>query len=332
MTKRKKIILAAVVLAGGAAATKWLPRKDEAPAVRAVAAERGDVEVSIHATGVVQPRNRLEIKPPISGRMDDILAREGDAVKKGQILAWMSSNERAALLDAARAKGPQELAHWEELYKPAPLVAPLDGVVIDRKVEPGQTATAQDILFVMSDRLVVKAQVDETDIGRVKPGQSTALTLDAYPDKVIDGKVDHIAFEATTVNNVTIYEVDVLPAEVPEFMRSGMTANVTFSVERKEGALLVPADAVQQRGERSVVRMPGPEGAEPETREIETGLSDGKRVEVLSGLKEGEKVLVQSIRLPSGSKGGSNPFSPFGGGRRQGQGQGGGQGGGRRGG
>jgi membrane fusion protein, macrolide-specific efflux system len=318
--KRKRTWIVILVLAGAAyAGHRWYPRKDAAPAMRETAAERGDLEVTILATGVVQPRNRLEIKPPIAGRLDDILVREGDAVKKGQVLAWMSSNERAALLDAARAKGPKELAHWEELYKPAPLIAPLDGVVIDRKVEPGQTATAQDILFVMSDRLVVKAQVDETDIGRVKPGQETALTLDAFPDRPVDGKVEHIAFEATTVNNVTIYEVDVLPAEVPEFMRSGMTANVTFVVERKEDVLLVPADAVQQREGRSTVRVPGPDGGGPAAREVETGLTDGRRVEVVSGLREGDKVLVQSMRLPASSSRGSSPFAPGGAGRRQSQ-------------
>src|SRR3989304_9636454 len=78
---------------------------------------RGNIEVFITTPGTVQPQNRLEMKPPISGRIEDILVREGDHVKKGNIVAWMSSTERAALLDAARSRGGETLRQWEEGYK-----------------------------------------------------------------------------------------------------------------------------------------------------------------------------------------------------------------------
>jgi macrolide-specific efflux system membrane fusion protein len=319
MTKKKWMGALVVLAAAGAVAYHWKAPKSAAPALRTVAVERGDVEVTVSATGIVQPRNRLEIKPAIPGRLEDVLAREGDRVHKGQVLAWMSSSERAALLDAARAKGKAELAHWEELYRPAPLSAPLDGVIIDRKVEPGQTVSAQDALFVMSDRLIVKAQVDETDIGRVKKGQPTSVTLDAYPDEAVSGEVEHIAFEATTVNNVTIYEVDVLPRRVPEFMRSGMTANVLFRVAARENVLVVPAEAVHsgRGGEEVLASAPG--GGEPVRRAVKLGLSDGKRTEVLEGLQEGDSVLVAGIAFPKSRARGTNPFFPSGvGGRRGG--------------
>ncbi len=334
MTLKKKNLWVILVLlaAGGLAAWRWTGKKKTGPEFHAVPVTRGDVEATVTATGVVQPQNRVEIKPPIAGRVEDVLVREGEAVRKGRVLAWMSSTERAALLDAARAKGPGELAHWEDLYKPTPLVAPLSGVVISRNVEPGQTVTGQDAVLVMSNRLMVLAQVDETDIGRVKPGQEASITLDAYPQEKIGATADHIAYEAKTVNNVTIYEVDVVPGRVPDFMRSGMTANVTFRVAAKRGTLVLPAEAVQQQEDgTSFVRLPDPEKkGRPRRQAVETGLSDGKRIEILSGLKEGDEVLVTSFRLPSSSgAGGSNPFAPFGGrrpaagGNRQGGGQGG---------
>jgi membrane fusion protein, macrolide-specific efflux system len=319
--KRKKMVwaAAAIVLAGALAAHRFRRGAGDGPVLREAAAERGNIELRVLATGVVQPRNRLEIKPPIAGRVESILVREGDPAERGQVLAWMSSSERAALLDAARARGPEELARWEGLYRPAPLAAPLDGTVIARNVEPGQTVTAQDALFVMSDRLIVKAQVDETDIGRVKKGQTAGISLDAYPDETVPGRVDHIAFEAKTVNNVTLYEVDVLPARVPDFMRSGMTANVSFVTAKRTGVLLVPAEAVRRGEDGEESALVSGDGGEPARREIETGLSDGKRTEVLDGLEEGETVLVPAVRLPRSSGGAqASPFAP-GGPRRRGR-------------
>ncbi|HLB03239.1 MAG TPA: HlyD family efflux transporter periplasmic adaptor subunit [Nitrospiria bacterium] len=301
------------------AGMKWFGHQTKEPAFRSVQVERADLEVSVLATGVVQPQNRLEIKPPIAGRAEDILVEEGEAVKKGQVLAWMSSIERAALLDAARAKGAEELAHWEDLFKPTPLIAPLNGVIIARNAEPGQTVTAQDAVLVMSDRLIVKAQVDETDIAQVKLDQRAQITLDAYPEHVISGQSDHISYEAKTVNNVTIYEVDVLPQRVPDFMRSGMTSNVVFLVASKSDIPILPAEAIHREDGRTTVLLPNPSNEkQPLSKEVETGLTDGKRIEILSGLQEGDTVLVAIIQTTASSgRPQSNPFSPFGGTPRQ---------------
>ena len=303
--------------------TRGLGKHAEAPVYRSVQVVWGDLRVSILATGVVQPENRLEIKPPVGGRIDQVLVEEGQAVTTGQILGWMSSTERAALLDAARAKGPAERAHWEELYKPTPLIAPLDGRIIAKNVEPGQTVTAQDAVLVMSDRLIVKASVDETDIGQIQLNQPARMTLDAYPDRAIPAHVDHIAYEAKTVSNVTTYEVDVVPEEAAEFMRSGMTANVTFIIHEKPHVLTLPVEGVTQRDHRTTVLVPDPQHPKrPVAHEVVIGLTDGKRVEMVSGVREGEMVLVPVIRVPKSVGGTTNPFSPWGNRPAQGQGQG----------
>ena len=276
--------------------SKWSGGKRLQPENKTIQVKRGDLKVTILATGVVQPQNRLEIKPPISGRVEEVLVQEGHSVTKGQVLVWMSSTDRAALLDAARAKGEESLSRWEEIYKPAPLIAPLDGTIIRRSVEPGQTVTAQDGVFVLSDRLIIQAQVDETDIGQIKLRQEAIVTLDAYPGEEVQATVDHIAYEAKTVNNVTIYEVDILPNRVPEFMRSGMTSNVTFVVAVKSGVLVLPLEAVRREEGQMTVLVPGSMGGKPFAKTVKIGASDGKTVEILSGLNEGERVLMKTLR------------------------------------
>lgn len=273
----------------------------------------GDLEIQILSTGVVQPENKVEIKPPIAGRVEKVLVREGTKVKKGQILAWMSSTERAAMLDAASAKGPQELKEWEEMYRATPILAAINGTIIQKNIESGQTFTTADAILVMSDRLTVKAQVDETDISKIKVKQNALITLDAYPEKKIQAQVDLIAYDATTVNNVTTYIVDVLPREPPEYMRSGMTANVVFVVDSKRDVLVVPTEAIKSDGKTNTVSMKSTDSKQTFEREVELGISDGKKTEIVAGLQAGEKILVQEFKIKGQKSSGANPFSPMGG-------------------
>lgn len=272
----------------------------------------GNIQVIISTTGTVLPKNRLEVKPPVNGRIESILIQEGEKVKKGQILAWMSSTERAALLDAARGQGEATLKYWEEVYKPIPLLSPIDGEVIVATMQPGQTITTNDAVVVLSDHLIVRAQVDETDIGKIKVGQNAIITLDAYPDTKIKATVEHIYYESQTVNNVTIYPVDLFPQEVPAFFRSGMNASVDFIVQDKENILTIPVDAVYKNKE-TYVMLKQPNSKEPVKARVELGITDDKNIEVISGLKDNDRIIVKSkaYSLPKTNNGGTNPFLPF---------------------
>lgn len=311
---KKRVLIAGIILALGAvAATIYLKTHRNAKAdYKVVRVERGNLKATVATTGTVKPQNRVEIKPPISGRIEEVLIEEGAKVQKGQILALMSSTERAALLDAARAKGKDEFSRWELLYKPMPVVAPINGDIIARNVEPGQTVAANEKIVVMSDRLIVQAQIDETDIGRAKLGQTAELTLDAYPAEVITGKVDAIAYEAQIVNNVTMYMVDILPSHVPPFMRSGMTANIQVITAMTNNSLLLPAEAVHYEGKEATVWRPDPTNrTKPLNVKVGTGLTDGKRVEIISGLNEGDKVFTIPVNMPASKQAAVNPFNPF---------------------
>ncbi len=273
----------------------------------------GDVAVTVTTTGVVEPQNRLEIKPSIGGRIDKILVKEGDHVKEGEILAWMSSTERAALVDAARSQGEEILRYWEEAYKKTPIISPIDGEVIVRSVEPGQTVTTSDAILVLSDRLVVSAQFDETDIGRVEVGQKAFIMLDAYPDINIEGVVDHIAYESKIVNNVTIYDVDILPDEVPGTLRSGMSVTVEVAEKTSNNVIIIPSGAIHYDKKRQYVLVRERRGKIAE-RDITIGLNNEKTAEILTGLSTEDRIIMpDSAYLPARRKSvGANPFMPFG--------------------
>jgi len=272
----------------------------------------GRIQIFISTTGTVQPRNRLEIKPPISGRIEEIKVSEGEKVKIGQTLAWMSSTERAALLDAARAQGEESLRYWQKAYKPIPLISPIEAEVIVRAVEPGQTITSSDAVIVLSDYLIVKAQVDETDIGKVKLGQQATVSLDAYPQEEVKAIVGHIAYESKIINNVTMYEVDIVPEKVPGIFRSGMSANVNIIEQDKKNILVIPLEAVRRDREGSFVILSQSKGKKAVKRRVGLGIFDDSSVEIISGIEAKDLIMVEiQSYLPShGKAAGSNPFLP----------------------
>jgi macrolide-specific efflux system membrane fusion protein len=289
--------------------------------IRIIKPQMGEIRVTVSSPGTVMPKNRLEIKPPVNGRIEKVLVHEGEEVKAGDILVWMSSTDRAALLDAARGQSEKTLNYWQDVYKSIPLISPIEGEVIVGTVQPGQTVTTADSVIVLSDRLIVRAQVDETDIGKIKVKQAAVITLDAYPDVKIKATVDHIYYESKTVNNVTVYEVDLNLSDVPDFFRSGMNTNVDFLIEEKEDVLVVPLDVVRRHQGKAVVSLQGENTKDIEDREVTLGASDDKNVEIVSGLTIEDEIISKSKRynLPK-NNGGTNPFMPSragGGNRRQ---------------
>lgn len=254
----------------------------------------GDIQIEILATGQVRPENRVEIRPPIAGRIEEVLVVEGQEVKRGDVLAWMSSNDRAALLDAARSRGEADFQRWQELHRPTPIIAPINGVIIRRNVEAGQSFTAGgDAILVMSDRLIVRAHVDETDVAEIYLGQSVDITLDAFPAHRITAKVGLIAHEAETANNITTYAITIIPDHVPDFMRSGMTANTRFLTHSAHDVVVVRPEAIIHRDRKQWVRVI--DNGRVSERQVQVGITDGLRVEIQEGLKVGEVIQVPQV-------------------------------------
>ena len=266
---------------------------------------RGDIEVKVLSVGTIQPYTRVEVRSSVSGRVDSVEVEEGDHVEKRAVLAFISSEDRISLIDAAlsalesaqRQNNKAAIAQAREsyrvaqkAYKPVPLITSISGEVIDRSCEPGQNVSPDSVLFVLSDRLVAGVEVDEADIGKIEIGQEAVIVLDAFPDDNVPAKVTKISREGRTVSEVVIYDVMVEPLEVPDNWASGMTATVTFKVESRPDILQVPAGTVKEKGPVKLVFVL--RGNKPEPVKVETGISDGKMVEIIEGLDQGDKVLT----------------------------------------
>lgn len=310
----KKVFALIVLLAlagGGWYYYNGTKKKSE---VRYVSAEVITREVSetVDTTGEVVPLNRVEVQPSAGGRIEEIVVEEGDKVRTGDVLALMSSQDRVAILDAARSMGDEKYNQWKEAYKPIKIMSPLDGTIILKDVVEGQTVGASAVLFAISDNLILTANVDESDIGKVRKGQSALITLDAYPGSPVKGKVFQILDEGKNQSNVITYKVKIRPETVPTFFKSQMTANIKIEVARRQNALMIPSAAVTLDPSGATAVITEVTDKKPVYTKIETGLDQGDLVEVTKGLEEGDTVLYagRGYRAQKASAEGTNPLMP----------------------
>ena len=228
----------------------------------------------------------------------------------------------------------------------AEIYSPIDGIVLDRAVEVGQTVAASfstPTLFTLANDLTkmqVEADVDEADIGQVKEGQRVTFTVDAYMDEIFNGTVNQIRMKPTTTSNVVTYTV-IIGAPNPDLkLFPGMTASVTIVTEEQTG-LAVPAEAFNFTPDEQVLkalRKPEPPQGEehrpmPEEgmeagknhsmvwlkngdqmipRPVETGMSDGAYKIIETGVHAGDSVVLsaQYVVKENEKKTGQNPFMP----------------------
>lgn len=292
----KKIIISfLILLVLGIIITYQLKEKKEKVAVinyDSYVVSTADVKEIIDTTGEVSALNRVEIKPSVAGRVDKLLVNEGDSVRKGQVLAYLSSSDRVAILDAVRANPDENIAEWENTYKATPVISPMNGKIILRNVVEGQTISTGDILFALADELIILASVDEADIGKVKIGQRAQITLDAYKDVSIKGKVFQILEEGKNVSNVITYYVKIRPEKTPNFFKSLMTANIDITVKETKDAVVIPWDSFQEDENGNTYVLVG-NNVQQSQHPITTGILDGDFVEVVSGLSKGDTILIK---------------------------------------
>jgi membrane fusion protein (multidrug efflux system) len=207
--------------------------------------------------------------------------------------------------------------------------APASGVVTEKLVEVGAVVGAQTKLFTIAEvsTLVTRVGVSELDFGSLRDGQSARVMLDAYPGQRFEGRIRRIFPSADPATRLVPVEV-ALTGEAAQAARPGFLARVAFALGTRENVLLVPASAVvgQAGAQQVFVVVDG----KAERRTVETGLSSEGRVEIVSGLREGEAVVVTGsnnvrnnadVRVVSGPGGappGSRPDSAAGGERRRG--------------
>jgi len=228
------------------------------------------------------------------------------------------------------------------------IYAPVDGVVVSRNVDVGQTVAASmqaPVLFTIAGDLSemhIEANVSEADIGGLREGMEATFTVDAFPDRTFHGKVVQVRYAPVTVDNVVTYVTVIDVKNEKMELRPGMTANVSIVLAERKAVLGVPNAALRVRlpgatgearkpaGERRPGAKPGGErkrtvqrlkGGAPEPVEVALGITDGVFTEALSAVVEGDLLVTGIVTSkPSGTPPSSNPFGPPGppGGSRRG--------------
>ena len=222
----------------------------------------------------------------------------------------------------------------------ATITSPIDGVILSKSVEEGQTVAASfntPELFVIAQDLTnmrVIADIDEADIGGVKEGQRVSFTVDAFPDDHFEGQVTQVRQQATTESNVVTYEVVISAPNNDLKLKPGLTANVTIYTLEKNDVLAAPAKALRfmpneaflQKGEtiedcEGDHKLWTKEGSVFKAHKVEIGTSNGIMTEIVSGIKEGT-VILTDFNLSGGDAAeaeqqqAGNPFMPRPGGNK----------------
>ncbi|MCQ2238763.1 MAG: efflux RND transporter periplasmic adaptor subunit [Bacteroidaceae bacterium] len=215
----------------------------------------------------------------------------------------------------------------------ATITSPIDGVILSKAVEEGQTVAAgfsTPTLFTIAQDLTdmrVIADIDEADIGMVKEGQRVNFTVDAFPDDTFEGKVTQVRQEATTTSNVVTYEVVISAPNKDLKLMPGLTANVTIYTQEKENVTYVPTKAVRLNPTEEALEKGGQiidcegkdkvwvkEGKNLKAIPVKVGLNTGSQIEILSGVSAGTEIVSEIITATPEQKGGLMMGPP--GGRR----------------
>lgn len=221
----------------------------------------------------------------------------------------------------------------------ATITSPIDGIVLSKSVEEGQTVAASfstPTLFTIAKDLTnmqVVADVDEADIGNVKVGERVTFTVDAYPDNTFSGTVKQVRQEATTTNNVVTYSVVITAPNADLKLKPGLTATVTIYTQENKGVLSVPSKALRFTPEKETVggmkikdianaknKVWTIEGNTVVAHRVNIGMTDGSHTQILSGIRRGAKVITGISSATSDddgddnttSSGESSPFAPKG--------------------
>ena len=245
------------------------------------------------------------------------------------------AGQRSAEAAVTQAAGALKVARTNLEY--ATIRSPVDGIVISRSVDVGQTVAASfqtPTLFSIAQDLTkmqIDTNVDESDIGRAAKGQTVVFTVDAWPAKTFTGVVSQVRNAPIITQNVVTYDVVILVDNRELLLKPGMTANVTIQVKKFENILKIPNAAMRYRpvdkskepGAGTSGKeegAPGPaglrhrEGRETPGVSVKTGVSDGVYTELIEGnLKEGDLLVTGEAPKGSSRSGGSPPGMGFGG-------------------
>ena len=306
-----------------------------------VPVEEGPLTASIRASGTLNPVRSVTVGTGVSGMIRELTVDFNDRVKQGQVIAKIDQREFQAKYDQAVANydlalknhqynqklmqqgfiSEQALVTTDSGLKAALgalnlakkslddtlIRSPVDGVVVKRSVEVGQTVAASlqsPEIFIIARNLAemqVETSIDESDVGRIEEGQEATFTVDAFPGRIFKGKVKQVRKAPVNIQNVVTYTV-LISADNPDLkLLPGMTANARIVVEEKEKVLKIPNTALR-------FRMPVDKSAKPNTvqnkdapkpfgRPTGSGMGNYRSVYILEGDEKSAKPVRKAFRL-----------------------------------
>lgn len=251
-------------------------------------------------------------------------------------LSYQTSVQTVASRKDQVVAAQEEVSRAQTNLSYATITSPIDGIVVNKSVEEGQTVNANmstpDLFTIAQDltNMQVVADVDEADIGDVKKGERVTFTVDAYPNDTFEGTVTQVRLEATTTNNVVTYEVVISAPNADLKLKPGLTASVVIYTQESNGVLSVPSKALRYTPAKETVggrkiqdvsnaknKVWTLEGNTLVAHRVNIGITDGTHTQVLSGIKEGQKVITgvdvstdEATAEDSSDGAESSPFQP----------------------
>lgn len=250
-------------------------------------------------------------------------------------LSYRQAEEQVAMIKESVVAAQESVRTAQTNLGYATIVSPIDGTIINKYVAEGQTVAASfstpELFGVARDlkKMQVLADVDEADIGDVRPGESATFTVDAYPDDTFQGTVQQVRLGGSTSNNVVTYKVVISTSNANLKLKPGMTANVTIYTQQRSGVLSVPTKALRFTPAKETVgkmkikdisnaknKVWTIEGNNIVAHQVNIGMSDGTHTQIVSGVKQGQKVITGvDVKTDDAAADGSNssessPFAP----------------------
>ena len=238
--------------------------------------------------------------------LDDAQKAYELAVNKQQVAQAQLGVMKAkiAQADAQVLSAHAQLKQLEEQLSYTTIYAPIDGIVLSRDVEVGDavssilvmgSAATQIMTIGDTSEVYVKGKVDESDIGKVYLGQPARIKVESFKDKTFNGKVTKISPMGVEKDNVTTFEVRVSINNPGGELKAAMTANAEIILDEHKNVLQVPEGAIiYDKDKKASVEIPDPNGKDGKKKiAVNLGISNGAKAEVLSGLKEGDQVVLQ---------------------------------------
>jgi HlyD family secretion protein len=279
------------------------------------AAEADFERAKVDAEGPDVPLLKRAYERAVSMSKDGVVSTsQMEDAQKAYELAVNKQNVARAQLQVSKAKAMQATAdvakaratlkQLEEQLSYTTIVAPMDGVILSRPVELGDAVSsilvmgsAATLVMTMGDthEVYVKGKVDESDIGKVYLGQTARIKVESFKDKTFTGKVTKISPMGVEKDNVTTFEVRVSINNPGGELKAAMTANAEIILEEHKNVLQIPEGSlIYDKDKKASVEVPDPSVKDGKRKvPVEVGISNGAKTELLKGLKEGDKVVLQ---------------------------------------